>query len=125
MRCVSEEVAFHVVHAGVADLPAGGGQMIVVMGHWWQGMSSVAVELLWCGDSECGLCFLVGTGALSNTSSLTPVQRHGMGKCGAGSHRGNLIRLAEEAKVLHAIGATYIITASLFCLQSPLGRKQD
>lgn len=33
--------------------------------------------------------------------------------------------LAREAKALHAVGATYIVTASLVCSQSPLERKWD
>lgn len=39
----------------------------------------------------------------SNTSSLTPMQRHRMEKCGTGRHRGKLIALAEETNALRAI----------------------
>lgn len=46
-------------------------------------------------------------------------------RCGTVSHRGNTVVSAEEAKALHALAATFTVTASLFCLQRPLERKWD
>lgn len=43
---------------------------------------------------------------------------------GTVSHRGNAV-VSEEAKALHALAATFTVTTSLFCLQSPLERKRD
>lgn len=112
---------FHVVRAGVADLPAVGGQMVVVMGR----RDSKDAQ------QSCGIVLVVQHCLLSvgygrAEQHLLPqigIKAWYGKKCGMVNHRGNLVVLAEEAKVLCAVGATYIVTASLFCSQSPLERK--
>lgn len=63
---------FHVVHAGVADLPAIGGQMFVVMGHHHckgaQQSCGIALAV-----QPTLLVLLVDMGELSNTSFLRSV----------------------------------------------------
>lgn len=44
---------------------------------------------------------------------------------GVVGHRGNTVISAGEIKALHAVSTTHVITASWFCLQSPLERKWD
>lgn len=116
---------FHVVHAAVADLPAVGGQMIMVMGRC--DCKRCTAQPSNCFDGATLRVFWWVMGEQSNTATPPPSRLYKgivWKKCGTVSHRGNPVVLAEQAKAFHAVGATCVITASLFCSQSPLERKR-